>query len=146
VAVQTSSLLGKLGEMNESSDEELELTEDDFFAALAAGNGEQAANVLRSLGGLGPAASEVLADLLEANPRQEDFFLYRLALRRWRPGRPRNLARGFKGYSLRLMIREKLKTEKKVHLAIAAVAKETQLSPATVWAAWGSSKKKTTPK
>ena len=49
-------------------------TEDDFFYALAAGDLQQAAAVLRSLGGLGPEAAEILADLLEGNPKQEEWF------------------------------------------------------------------------
>ena len=42
------------------------------------------------------------------------------------------------------MVVEALKTEKKINLAIDAVAKAKNLSPATVWTAWGT--KKNTPK
>jgi hypothetical protein len=78
--------------MDEPADNESERTEesgpteDDFFYALAARDLKQAAAVLRSLGELGREASEILADLLEGNPRQEDFFPYCFELRRWRPG------------------------------------------------------------
>ena len=76
--------------MNDPSHPEPEITEDDFFAALAAGDAKRAAEVLRSLKELGQGAVETLADLLEGDPVQQNFFPYRLELRRWGPGRPRN--------------------------------------------------------
>ena len=128
--------------MNDPSHPEPEITEDDFFAALAAGDAKRAAEVLRSLKELGQGAVETLADLLEGDPVQQNFFPYRLELRRWGPGRARNfLGRELSRFKLRRMINEKLKTEKKVYLAVAAVAKQTHLGPSTVWDAWGRTKK-----
>src|SRR5262245_49328066 len=120
----------------EAGSDEREITEDDFFYALIAGDLHQAAVVLRTLGGVSGGAAELLADLLEGNPYQEDYFPYRFALSRWRPGRSTNrLQRGARRFLLRLKVSEKLKTEKKVHLAVAAVAVETKLRPSTVWSA-----------
>jgi hypothetical protein len=46
---------------------------------------------------------------------------------------------------LRNRIAEKLKAEKKVHLAITAVAAETNLSPSKLWSVWSRYKNKTPP-
>src|SRR5262245_34796188 len=101
--------------------DEREITEDDFFDALMAGDLQEAAAVLRTLRELSGEAAEVLADLLEGNPDQEDYFPYRFALRRWRPGRPTNrLQREARQFRLRRKVYEKLESEKKVHRAIAA--------------------------
>jgi hypothetical protein len=145
---QTSEVSGD-AEMHEPVDDEPEITEADFFYALAARDLKQAAAVLRSLGGFGPKATEILADLLEGNPKQEEWFQkwfpYCFVLRRWRPGKPANpFKHGLGEAMLRNKITEKLKIEKKVHLAIAAVAKETNLSPSTLWSVW-SYKNKTPP-
>ena len=133
--------------MDKPIDDELGITEDDFFYALAARDLKQAAAVLRSLGGLSQEAAAILADLLEGNPKQakwfQEYFPYCFALRRWRPGKPANPLKH--EASLKNKITEKLKTEKKVYLAIAAVAKETNLSPSTLWSIWSKYKNKTPP-
>ena len=146
---QTSEVSGD-AEMHEPVDAEPEITEADFFYALAARDLQQAAAVLRSLGGLSREAAEILADLLEGNPKQEkwfqEWFPYCFALRRWRPGKPANpLKHGLGEAMLKNKITEKLKTEKKVHLAIAAVAKEINLSLSTLWSVWSRGNNKTPP-
>jgi hypothetical protein len=95
-------------EMDEPVDEQPEITEDDFFYALAARDLKQAAAVLRSLGGLSREASENLADLLEGNPKQEkefqEWFPYRFELRRWRPGKPASLLAILLGLTFRSVV------------------------------------------
>jgi len=135
--------------MDKPMDDEPGITEDDFFYALAARDLKQAAAVLRSLGVLSEEATAIVADLLEGNPKQEkwfqEWFPYCFALRRWRPGKPANpLKHGLGEAMLKNKITEKLKTEKKVHLAIAAVANETNLSLSKLWSIW-SYKNKTPP-
>lgn len=141
-------------EMHDPVDHEPEITEEDFFYALAARDLKQAASVLRSLRGLGQEAAEILADLLEGDPEQDEWFQegfpYRFELRRWRPGKPANpLKHGLGKATLENKIiekiNEKLKTENKVHLAVAAVADETNRSRSTVWSVWSKHKNKTPP-
>jgi hypothetical protein len=61
-------------------------------------------------------------------------------------GKPVNrFKRGLGEAMLRNRIAEKLKAEKKVHLAITAVAAETNLSPSKLWSVWSRYKNKTPP-
>ena len=61
-------------EMHAPGDNEPEIAEADFFYALAAPDLQRAAAVLRSLEGLSQEAAAILADLLEGNPKQEEWF------------------------------------------------------------------------
>jgi hypothetical protein len=124
--------------------DELGPTQDDFFEALATGDLKEAANILRSLQSLTPTALHTLAGLLEGDPSLKRYFPYRLVTGRWGKGQPpKSLEGEAENFALCLAIEHALKTEKKVQLAVAAVAKKTGKSPSTLWSIWSAHNKKT---